>query len=334
MSNEERHCFITEWYDSHAEFRRQYQLMHYLKDNTIEMYDIKNKRKFLNRTRLQQMPEKLLIGTKLNIHARQHTISDYGDDKTRKEHKGYNETTCGIIKEQKYIGNIINLILNNNLKVTNLKSVKLSSAQVSECGLDQSNVIGIEVKGLNALEKFKHIVNENDELRCSAANEANEAQSLSALFFSNHQAESTCTTNDGATCAVIKPHVMTKAGLIIDEIIQKYGQVSAIKMIALDRKEAEEFYEVYRNVVPEYSQMADELSSGPSIVIELSSDSGKNLVESLREFCGPPDPKVAAAIRPNTLRARYGVTKVQNAIHCTDLDTDGPFESNFMFKVL
>ena len=48
------------------------------------MYDIKNKRKFLNRTRLPQMPEKLLIGTKLSIHARQHCIVDYGDDKTRK----------------------------------------------------------------------------------------------------------------------------------------------------------------------------------------------------------------------------------------------------------
>ena len=31
MANEERHCFITEWYDSHAEIKRRYQLMHYLK---------------------------------------------------------------------------------------------------------------------------------------------------------------------------------------------------------------------------------------------------------------------------------------------------------------
>ena len=48
------------------------------------MYDIKNKRKFLNRTKLSQMPENLLIGTKLSIHARQHCIVDYGDEKTRK----------------------------------------------------------------------------------------------------------------------------------------------------------------------------------------------------------------------------------------------------------
>ena len=32
-------------------------------------------------------------------------------------------------------------------------------------------------------------------------------------------------------------------------------KITAVKMVSLDRKEAEEFYEVYRNVVPEYSQM-------------------------------------------------------------------------------
>ena len=48
------------------------------------MYDIKNKRKFLNRTRQPNLPAQLLIGTKLQIHSRQHCIVDYGDDKTRK----------------------------------------------------------------------------------------------------------------------------------------------------------------------------------------------------------------------------------------------------------
>jgi nucleoside-diphosphate kinase len=330
MANEERHCFITEWYDSHAEFKRQYQLMHYAKDDTIEMYDIKNKRKFLNRTRLPQMPEKLLIGTKLSIHARQHCIVDYGDDKTRKEHTGYNETTCGIILEQQYIGKIIKSVLNNDLKVTNLKSVKLSDQLQSELGISQSNVIAIQVTGLQSRDKFHSLVGQTPQVKAAAT--LIEANKYTELF--SKRIESTCTTATGATCAIIKPHAMKNAGDIINEIIAKYGQVSAIRLIALDRKEAEEFYEVYRNVVPEYSQMTDELSSGPSIVIELTSDDGKNLVQSLREFCGPPDSKVAAAIRPKTLRARYGSDKVQNAIHCTDLDTDGAIETNFLFNVL
>ena len=33
------------------------------------------------------------------------------------------------------------------------------------------------------------------------------------------------------------------------------NKITAVKMLFLDRREAEEFYEVYRNVVPEYSQM-------------------------------------------------------------------------------
>lgn len=84
--------------------------------------------------------------------------------------------------------------------------------------------------------------------------------------------ESTCTTSDGATCCVIKPHAMKQAGTIIDEIIAKCkfklfveknsidildDQLSAIRMISLDRKEAEEFYEVYRDVVAEYAQMVN-----------------------------------------------------------------------------
>ena len=36
-------------------------------------------------------------------------------------------------------------------------------------------------------------------------------------------------------------------------------QLSAIRMISLDRKEAEEFYEVYRDVVAEYAQMVNHL---------------------------------------------------------------------------
>ena len=106
-------------------------------------------------------------------------------------------------------------------------------------------------------------------------------------------------------------------------------------MHSLDRKEVEEFYEVYRDVVNEYSGMVDELSCGPSIILEISGhDRSGDVHQSFRQFCGPSDTKVAAAIRPDTIRAKFGVNKVKNAIHCTDLETDGAFESNFMFNVL
>lgn len=34
-------------------------------------------------------------------------------------------------------------------------------------------------------------------------------------------------------------------------------------------------------------------------------------------------------LKPNTLRARFGRNKIQNAIHCTDLNEDGLLEVIF-----
>ena len=47
------------------------------------------------------------------------------------------------------------------------------------------------------------------------------------------------------------------------------------------------------------------MSTGPCIAIE----DGK-VVEELRELCGPHDPVLARTVRPNTIRAIYGDTKV------------------------
>lgn len=315
--------------------------MHYAKDNTIEMYDIKNKRKFLNRTKHTNLPEKLLIGTKLQIHSRQHCIVDYGDDKTRKEHTGYNESCCILLKSghMKYIGQIIQNIVNNRLKITNVRSVKLTNGLPDDLSVkvEPGEVVAFEIKGLDAVGKVNQLLKEDGAFQtniCHISHSNEEAQrELEFFFHSNLGGTSTCA--EGTTCAVIKPHAMPKAGLILDEIINEGFTISAVRMHSLDRKEVEEFYEVYRDVVTEYSGMVDELSCGPSLILEISGhDKSENVHQSFRQFCGPADTKVAAAIRPNTIRAKFGQSKVQNAIHCTDLETDGAFECNFMFNVL
>lgn len=52
----------------------------------------------------------------------------------------------------------------------------------------------------------------------------------------------------------------------------------------------------------------------------------ENVVNSLRGLCGPHDPEIARTIRPNTLRAKFGIDRVKNAVHCTDLPEDGVLE--------
>jgi nucleoside-diphosphate kinase len=61
---------------------------------------------------------------------------------------------------------------------------------------------------------------------------------------------------------------------------------------------------------------------------------GETAVEPFRQLCGPADPEVAKVLRPHSLRARYGRDRSRNALHCTDLEEDGPLEVDYFFKIL
>jgi len=51
-------------------------------------------------------------------------------------------------------------------------------------------------------------------------------------------------------------------------------------------------------------------------------DMSTDIFDNLRELCGPHDPSIAKLLRSRSLRARYGKSSSQNAIHCTDLPED------------
>jgi nucleoside-diphosphate kinase len=132
---------------------------------------------------------------------------------------------------------------------------------------------------------------------------------------------------------VIKPHAVLNgdAGKIIDIILQEGFEISALEMFTLDKPTAEEFFEVYKGVVPEFVAMTEHMTTGPCIVMEVRQE---NVVKAFRELAGPADPEIAKNLRTNTLRARFGVDKVRNAVHCTDLPEDGTLESEYFFSIM
>lgn len=94
-------------------------------------------------------------------------------------------------------------------------------------------------------------------------------QRESEFFFSN-KFNSTAAFNN-CTCCIIKPHVVHegRAGQVIDVILQEGFEISAIQMFYLDKPTAEEFFEIYKGVLPEYSGMIEEMTIGPCIVLEV-----------------------------------------------------------------
>ena len=77
--------------------------------------------------------------------------------------------------------------------------------------------------------------------------------------------------------------------------------------------------------------MIEQILSGSIIVFQIYCGDNE-LFKQFREYCGPKDPEIAKYIRPNTLRAKYGIDRIKNAVHCTDLDEDGILESLFFLK--
>nr|XP_045017214.1 nucleoside diphosphate kinase 7-like [Jaculus jaculus] len=153
-----------------------------------------------------------------------------------------------------------------------------------------------------------------------------------------------CTSNGGcgpantskftnSTCCIIKPHAISEGllGKILMAIRDACFEISAMQMFNMDWVNVEEFYEVYKGVVTEYNEMVTEMYSGPCVAIEIQQN---NPSKTFREFCGPADPEIAQHLRPETPRAIFGKTKIQNAVHCTDLPEDGLLEVQYFFKIL
>merc|ERR1712166_1173778 len=133
---------------------------------------------------------------------------------------------------------------------------------------------------------------------------------------------------DNCTLCVVKPRVFQQgaAGKLIDDILARGFAVSAVQLFKEYRPNIEEFFEVYKEVVPEYEDMVTELLSGPFISMEIRAE---DAVSSFREFVGPNDPEIARTLCPHTLRARYGHDKIRNGVHCTDLPEDGGLEVEY-----
>eukprot|EP00826_Nyctotherus_ovalis_P050187 TRINITY_DN612_c0_g2_i6.p1 TRINITY_DN612_c0_g2~~TRINITY_DN612_c0_g2_i6.p1 ORF type:complete len:148 (-),score=67.87 TRINITY_DN612_c0_g2_i6:152-574(-) len=115
------------------------------------------------------------------------------------------------------------------------------------------------------------------------------------------------------------------------QVLEEGFEISALEMYKLNKTTAEEFFDVYKEVLPEYTPIVEHIITGPVVVMEVRQE---NVVQALRNLVGPNDPEIARQLRPNTIRAKFGADRVHNAVHCTDLPEDGVLECEYFFSIL
>jgi len=131
------------------------------------------------------------------------------------------------------------------------------------------------------------------------------------------------------TLSIIKPDGVQKH--LIGEVIKRfedYGlKVVGLKMISMDKKEAEGFYSVHRGK-PFYESLTTFMSSGPAVVMVLE---GEGAISKTRELMGATDLKQA---KEGTLRRQYATNIERNVVHGSDALETAAFEIKYFFNSL
>lgn len=131
------------------------------------------------------------------------------------------------------------------------------------------------------------------------------------------------------TLSIVKPDGVQKH--LLGEVIKRFEdhglKVIGLKMISMDKKEAEGFYAVHRGK-PFFDSLTTFMSSGPAVVMVLEAEGA---IAKTRELMGATDPKQA---KEGTLRRQYAANIEKNIVHGSDAPETAAFEIKYFFNAL
>lgn len=319
--------FNVEWYDAQADLLREYHLTIMVPPKQgapleAAMYDPRSKRQFLKRSPVPGLRmEELHVGSTITLNARQLRIKSYSDEHTRLALQAARGVINALTDPGAFsrLGWIISCLEGAGLFLCRLYLVSENDAPVT----------ALQVAGTNAEERWAKAMAQlpQDCMRVVSEDEAKP-------YFEDRQRFPTTAAFNNCTLGIVRPHAVKagRVGAILTAATEAGFELSAAKMIHLKRAEANELFDVYKGVLPYFAEVVDCMSAAPCFAMELRKQS--NCVEDFRELCGPLDVDMAKHLRPKSLRARFGTSNAENAIHATDLEGDAEAEVRYMFQIL
>ncbi len=126
--------------------------------------------------------------------------------------------------------------------------------------------------------------------------------------------------------SIIKPDAVAKnaAGDIIHTLLENKFRIIGMKMLHINKAQAEGFYAVHVNR-PFFESLTNFMSSGPIIVIALEKE---NAIAEYRALMGATDP---AKADEGTIRKKWATNIEKNAVHGSDAEDTARFELSYFF---
>jgi nucleoside-diphosphate kinase len=314
---------------------KEFTLKYYPNTHEADMTDIKSHRLFLKRSKLPATVSRddFVVGGKVIIYGRELSINDYADPNTRNQLDAKSEAcamVCGPASFASW-GKAVSAVERAGGVVLSCKTVAYSGVgaleAAEECACDANDLSG----GVSLVVQFRG-ANVTDAISgaCGGSPNCYPLSSMSSLVT---DATPTTATFDSCTCCVLKPHTIKSGnvGDILHTLIEQGYDVSAVQSFSLSRAAAAEFLTVYKTVVTDFTKVVDEFAAGLVVAVELRAEEA---VQTFRKTAGPWDVEIAQELFPRSIRGKYGVDGVRNAVHCTDLDSDGVSECEYFFSLL
>lgn len=323
----DKYNFVCEHYEEHSGMTKEFLLTVFAKPGglplELSILETKSKKMLLKRGVYEQDGavhlEDLYKGGMVTVCARKIKILDYADNATRQFFERGCEFVCTRIGGAAFseLGSILSAATDAGFRIKKIKTLAEQSSKPA---------VALELVGEDAM-RWPEVA----QGRVSSS--ALAAITSLATF---PEGKDTTATYDNCSLCIIRPHAVREgmAGAIVSTLLANGFEISAIMSYSLLKNQVENFYEVYKTVVPssQFSAMIGELASGVCIAMEVRAPD--DVVGKLRELCGPYDVEIAKHLRPRTLRAQLGRDNVHNAVHCTDLPEDGVLESQYFFSIL
>ncbi|KAH0574209.1 Nucleoside diphosphate kinase [Spironucleus salmonicida] len=359
-------CFNSSWYDKLADKDRPYIIRIFVETQEIEIMDVTNKRVFLKRSPYPELDlTRFAPGNAVTIHGRQHNIIQYANIFTSNKLSADNEKCFAIIKPHavknlKVLSDVVDALRVNQLSFERIQLSYLErkhaefvySQHQNQSYFTQlvdslvGNAIFFEIRGFGCIEKFKNIIGPRDPAQC-AQNQLRkkygidqisnafvsfdtEAQALQAInYLFQLRPISAPQVAEKTVVVILTPQ---KSAEIIDFILDRTKlSVSGIHAAIPTAADIQELMISYNGVIPCYKEYCDRMDDGICIAIEFE---GPNAVKEMREICGPFDPEIARVLKPDSVRAKFGVDIVDNAVFITDIEEEAEIHSDFWFRVV
>lgn len=282
----------------------------------------------------------------MTSYARQLNLVEYANDYTKQTIENRGGPLGLLITPSGYphMGQIISILQSQDQQLVNMKMIRISAADVrsdefrslfrgeslpqwNQFTQDVSTAIELTACSGDDLVKYQTALEQHNVLQYCHFTRQPE------WFFIPGKFVSTAQIDEHSTLGILRPRILKEGqvGDVLQAILDSRFEISALELFRLDAMTAEEFWQVYRGVMPQYNELIRYMASGPCVVIEVR---GQNAQQEFQEFCGPFDVEIAQILRPQSLRAKYGKSNLFNAIHCTECPEDSPLEGQYFFRTL